>query len=640
MALFPLFHLYGQKIPKSSIRWAVCPACPLPANDSAYNRKMNIAYGYLTVPENRTTANGRTLKLAFSIIRSTRKGTTTPPLIILHGGPGGRILGSYNKTYDLLRQERDIVLIDQRGCGFSEPILAPEMNQEILEMFAKDLTPAAETEERTAIARQAREKLTASGADLTAFNSEATSADVDDLCHLLSYKTWDLWGSSYGTRIALTMMRDFPQNIRSVILESPLPPNVPYLQNITASFRRSLNLLFDKCAADPACKLAYPDLKKDFYTAIDSLDKRPMSIPMQDRSRFPDGKFVINSQDMLLGFHQALYGKPVYPVLPLLIEQLKNRNENAMRGFVESMSNGIYRLRYGTYYSLICADCMPSNHLKAFEDSSAGFWNGLSFYRDEFSICKIWNAAAPEARDSAAVSSNIPTLILSGELDPIATVSNGAVAKRTLPNAYQYVLENTGHFVSGEEKATSLIAKFLANPNTAPGADYLVKTDAIHFTTDVHLNGGISSLAVRLPLNKSNSLYTGWIALIVLGFLVLLVVACRGLIKKKVALPKVRQGKAFYWLVLLGGLVGCYFLISLGIAISRTASENYFLLGFGLPSHYSTVLLWPYLILGLLIIQLVLISVAGSRGDKRDRLLLMTLNLPFLLFLFHFGLFY
>src|SRR5882757_121247 len=132
LTLLSVSYGLGQGRPTSSFKWATYRDCPIPNADTAYLRKMNVVYGYLTVPENRLKDNGRTLRLSVSVIKSSEPTAALAPLVILHGGPGGRIVGSYSRVYDLLRKERDIVLIDQRGSGFSGPELAPEMNQAIL----------------------------------------------------------------------------------------------------------------------------------------------------------------------------------------------------------------------------------------------------------------------------------------------------------------------------------------------------------------------------------------------------------------------------------------------------------------------------------------------------------------------------
>lgn len=626
-------YSFAQGQSAATFRWTTCPDCPLPTVNATALQKAKLTFGYLTVPENRHKDNGRVLKLAVALIKATDPGPGQTPLIILHGGPGGRIVPNVSGPYALLRKDRDIIEIDQRGSGYSEPELSPEMNQEIADLFARDLSDSAEMEARIAMAASARAKLVAQGIDLSAYNSEEIAADIHDLCRLLGYKSFDLWGASYGTRIALTMMRDYPEGIRSVVLELPLPPNVKYFQRITTNFKRSLFKLFDECAADPSCRLAYPHLKGDFYAAIDSLDKRPIVIPMKDGGGYPDGKFVINSQDMLLGFQQALYGKAAYPIMPLLVEAVKDRNVNELRGFVESMSNGISRLRYGTYYSVICNECMPFNSLKAFEDSSAGFWNGLTFYKDEFGICKMWNPNMPDSLDSAAVVSNIPVLILSGDLDPIAPPANGEVAKRTLPHAWMYTFENTGHLVSTDDHAIQLIGKFLADPSREPDSVHFVKTGDIPFATNVHVHSGIISLAPRLRWNKSNMLYNYWMVLIVIALVLNLFFSVRELIV-------VRRERIYYWSAMLSAVFSILFIAGLVMAILRTASQNYFLLGFGLPQRYSGILIFPYLIFLLFIVQLGLLAGKGSNKARKKKVLLFLLDLPFVLFVCWFGLFY
>jgi pimeloyl-ACP methyl ester carboxylesterase len=631
-----------DKIPPS-FKWAGAAECPVPNVDTGYLRKANMVFGYLTVPENRAKNNGRSLRLAVAVIKARRPDSSAIPLVILHGGPGGRVVaGNVAWQFDMLRNDRDIVLVDQRGSGFSEPEFSPELNREIMELFAKDMSPAGEMEAREKMAARAREKLIEKGIDLSAYNSREIAADINDLCRLLGYKQWDLWGSSYGTRIALTMMRDFPEGIHSVVLESVLPPNVRYFEDVTANFRRSLNLLFDKCAADPSCSVAYPHLKADFTEAIDSLDKKPLVISMNDPVKYPNGQFIINSQDMLLGFQQALYGKAVYPVLPLLIEQVKNRNESALKSFVESMSNGILRLHYGLYYSVICSDCMPFNNIKAFEDSSAGFWQGLTFYKDEFGICRIWNTAPPNGIDSAAVTSNTPVLILEGELDPMAPPSNGEAAKRTLPNSFMYTFQNTGHLVSNDRKAVELIDKFLHDPAKAPDSAGFVATGPIGFATDVKLHSGIASLAPKLQITKANRLYTVWIVLMAVFLLTGIFFSARELAAKNRSPNLNGRDKWGYRLAIVNILLSFFFLIRLGIVISKTASEDFFLLGFGLPRAYSSVLYLPYLIIGLYIIQLLLLSgrIKNKLSAGRKQLLFFLFYIPFIGFIFYFNLFY
>ena len=632
---------FGQQKTVPSFRWATCPDCPLPEVAPARLKEVALVFGYLTVPENRARDNGRKLRLAVAVLKSRKPNPSLPPLVILHGGPGGHVVGRISWQYEELRQERDLVFIDQRGSGYSEPDFSPEMNQEIMNVLSANYSPAQEMQARTAIAAQAKAAVVKKGIDLSAYNSHAIAADVNDLCRLLGFKTWDLWGTSYGSRIALTMMRDFPEGIRSVVLESPIPPNARYFENMTVHFAQALNKLFDKCAADPACQQAYPDLRKQFYEAISSLDKNPLVLEMNDRSKFPDGKFVINAQDMLLGFQQALYGKEVYPILPLLIGQVKKRNKVVMQSFAQSMSDGMFRIDYGLYYSVICSECIPFNNVKKFEETSANFWDGISFYKDEFSICKTWYPAAPDSLEGVAVSSNIPTLILSGEMDPMASPAMAALTGQTLPNAYVYTFQNVGHFVTGERHAVDLLGKFLADPGRNPDDKRYVSSVKIPFVTDVHVHNGIVRMAPKLQLNANDLAYKVWIIILVVLLVTALVYLLRRLIRGKREQAGMFAERGLIVSGILSAGLSLVFIGGLGWAIYKTVQVNYFLLGFGLPAAYALILLLPYLIFGLLILQILLLLRSGNkRNTKNAPLYSLLMQVPFIVFILYFNLFY
>lgn len=634
-------HLLAQPTGASQFRWADCPDCPIPEFDTASLKREGIRFGYLTVPENRAKPNGRTLRIAVQVLKARNPRANASPLIILHGGPGGRGIGLFPWAYEGLREQSDVILVDQRGCGFSEPAMDFGMNEDILQMFAQNLTPEQETRKRTAIAAKALAEMNRKGINAGIFNSREIAADVHDLCTALRYKSWNLWGISYGTRVALTMMRDFPEGIRSVVLESPLPPNVYYFQNINTSFRAALAKLFAKCAEDPACRAAYPHLEEDFFAGINGLVKKPLAIAMDDNKRYPDGKFVINAQDMLLGFHQALYNKGIYSILPMLITGLKNRNEQVLRPFVESMANQIHNLNYNTYYSTVCSDCMPFNSVAVFDATTRDLGKGLTFYKDEFSICKIWNAGPFDEKDAFSVNSTIPVLVLSGEMDPIAPPLNAEVTVKTLPNAFLYTFLNTGHSVSSNDAAVKLIQNFLNNPAVPPAKQRLVQSGTIPFATDVHTINGIGMLAPKLQLNSQNGLYISWIVLILVIAIGTLYRGIREVVMKKRRLQLTAHSACVVVLISFISALTLFLMVKLGLSIARTAAENYYILGFGLPEKYALTLIISYVVVLLnVLLGLMLLM------EKNRRLMVMRfgtyllLQLPFCGFIFHFQLFY
>jgi hypothetical protein len=284
---------------------------------------------------------------------------------------------------------------------------------------------------------------------------------------------------------------------------------------------------------------------------------------------------------------------------------------------------------------------MPFNSIKIFENSSADLWNGLSFYKDEFGICDVWKPAFLNGTDSAAVSSNIPVLILSGELDPIAAAENGEIAKRTLPNAFLYNFQNTGHFVSYQPNAMKLVGKFLDNPTKEPDQVHFMKSVQIPFVNNVHVHSGVAALVPKLQLNSANTFYYVWIILVLVSFLVILFLILKEIVIRSRRDMLTRGTKFAYAAAALSAVLGICFFIAIGIIIFQTASENYYVLGFGLPEKYSAVLVLPYVIFCLLGFLMVISLLRKGRHILRDKYLLLGfLHIPFICFVLYFSLFY
>ena len=187
----------------------------------------NAECGFLIVPENRDDPESRTLRLAVAILKSRSAEPQPDPVIYLHGGPGGSAIADASGWLDHpLRDDRDFILLDQRVTGFSEPELCPELSKDDMTVMARDLSAEEATAERLALSLACRDELLSEGVDLASYNSDASSADLSDLRRVLGYDSWNVYGISYGTKLALTTMRNAPEGIRSVVLDSAYPPGV------------------------------------------------------------------------------------------------------------------------------------------------------------------------------------------------------------------------------------------------------------------------------------------------------------------------------------------------------------------------------------------------------------------------------
>ena len=251
---------------------------------------LNAECGYLTVPESRSASSGsfpgnRTLRIYVTIVKSLNENPPLDPIVFLYGGPGGNsggILKGFEEpeVQNLLLTQSDFIVFDHRGTGFSEPALfAPKVDAIWSEAFLKDFDADERAGRFVEAMLQARDRYVGEGINLAAINTPEIAADFNDLRLALGYKKLNLWGISYGTRLALAAMRDYPEGIRSVILDSTVPIQVSQYIEAIPNALHAFNLLFDSVAADPQANAAYPDLKAVFYDVFERLNKMPVLIP-------------------------------------------------------------------------------------------------------------------------------------------------------------------------------------------------------------------------------------------------------------------------------------------------------------------------------------------------------------------------
>lgn len=160
--------------------------------------------------------------------------------------------------------------------------------------------------------------LAAEGIDLKQYNTLTNAADLEDLRLALGYEQWNLLGSSYGTRLALTAMREYPQGIRSVVLDSTRPLQINESQT-PADAERAFQTLFRGCAADPTCNAAYPDLERVFYDLVEQLNTKPVTLPGIDPFTGRTYDVLINGDTMISTLFQAMYSTEIIPLLPRAI---------------------------------------------------------------------------------------------------------------------------------------------------------------------------------------------------------------------------------------------------------------------------------------------------------------------------------
>lgn len=425
--------------------------------------------GDLIVPENRADPGGRTIRLHVAVFKSAREHPAPDPVIHLVGGPGASLLDEAERYLRAggrhILAERDYILFNQRGSAYGQPELGCGEYEQFLWRIAEE-RPDQDEAERLAVeaARACRDEYVGQGIDLSAYNSAQSAADVDDLRRALGYEQVNLYGISYGSRLALTVMRDYPEHVRSVILDSVYPPQVDLYSSQAANAERALNVLLGNCAADPACSAAYPDLRQSFLDAVDVLDADPVTLPVFR----PDRQYIAQVDGRLFVemVYNLLYDVATLPTVPRWITVARDRDQLAIAREVNAALG--YANHWGAYLSVQCRDEVAFESRAGLEAAAAGVAAPLrSAYATGlmFELCEVWDVGQPPAVENEPVESDIPALLLAGEYDPITPPEWAHLAAETLPNGRVYEFRGVGHGVMrSNECALSIGLQFLEDP--------------------------------------------------------------------------------------------------------------------------------------------------------------------------------
>jgi pimeloyl-ACP methyl ester carboxylesterase len=459
-------------------------ACPFVLPEG-YTQGENVECGYLVVPEDRSRLPSRAVRLAVGIFHPKGGAATPDPVLYLSGGPGASVLELVRYQFEgffapiMEGARRDLIVFDQRGVGRSRPPLdCPNVDALALEMLDRDL------EERPASDQEMFDLMTEAYldcaadlrqvADLTMYNTAASAADVNDLCLALGYEQVNLWGGSYGTRLALGVMRDYPEVLRSVVLDSVYPPDVDLYVEAPSNFSRALNKLFEDCAANPVCSDAYPDLRMVFFDTVAHLNESPVTTTITN-TLTGQGYPSVTTGNTLLGFvFQVLYETEFKYLLPQFIYDVSQNDWtaiDAIRGALLAQASVSSR---GTMFSVQCHEEIAFSSLAEYESvlaqypELAGLYEYATLGKLTYRVCEGWGAGEADSIENEPVVSDVPTLLMAGEFDPVTPPAWARHAAETLVNGYFFEYPGVGHGASAEGCGREMMLAFLDSPTTVP----------------------------------------------------------------------------------------------------------------------------------------------------------------------------
>lgn len=414
--------------------------------------------GLLTVAENRANPDARRIDLNVAIIKSDVETPAQDAVVLLAGGPGQGAVDTFaSVARDLSRllPNRHIVMVDQRGTGESHPLRC-EFDAEA---FA-DITDFQSPE----MIQWLKDCHASLDADTRFYTTTIAIEDLESVRKALGIAQWNIYGGSYGTRKGLTYMKLYPESVRLAILDGVMPQQEAMAAAHEKNLRSTLHKIFQLCDQDAECSERFEDSEQQMWTLLQSLEQQPLELRLPNPSTGDYETFTFNRDYAVLGLRMFAYAPETMGMLPLLVSLANNNQpENlAQQAFMVTASL-TENLNNALELSIICAEDAP--FLPEAEITENSLF-GAEFTSMMKSRCEYWQSDVVDVSFKEPVVSDIPTLLLSGEYDPVTPPEFAEMAMETLSNAQHLVAKGQGHIVGSRGCMPKLLAAFIKNPET------------------------------------------------------------------------------------------------------------------------------------------------------------------------------
>ncbi|MCF6318581.1 MAG: alpha/beta hydrolase [Proteobacteria bacterium] len=414
--------------------------------------KVKAECGTLSVAENRSNPS-RMIDLNIAIIRSKSTKKLNDPVIMLAGGPGQSAVDTGPGIVHAFKQvlkKRDVVLVDQRGTGGSN-ILKCDFDEEIQQAILADPSLAPP---------EFKKCVQNLDADTRYYTTIESIKDLEEVRKALKIDKWNLLGVSYGSRKALTYMKLFPDSIRSVILDGIVPQQEALLQSHEKNIVNALRLQFAQCENQPACQEAFGDVEQQMWKLLNDINNSQPTIRLQNFTTGEYEEVTLTKEIISIAIRMFAYSPSSISLLPLMIAKANHGQPEVITSQADMISNTLDQSMSHVFFPIICAEDLPFiAQLPVNENNLLG-----DMIADLVAVCAVWPHGTVDASFKDPVVSDLPVLLLSGELDPVTPPSFAELAMQTLSNSQHLIAKGQGHNVFPAGCMPDIITDFIQDP--------------------------------------------------------------------------------------------------------------------------------------------------------------------------------
>lgn len=409
--------------------------------------------GTLAVPEDPTNPEGRQIELFVARIPALSGAPRPDPVLLISGGPGQATTDLYlalRGAFEPIRRDRDIILLDQRGTGRSAQLSCPSADAEDLETVAPDELLALITD-----------CLTALDGDPRFYTTSVAVGDLEQLRQALELPEWNIYGVSYGTRVAQHYLRRYSDYTRAAILDGIAPAELALGPAIATNAQSALEEILDRCAAEPLCAQRFPVLDERLATLSGRLVEQPLTVTMPDPLTGEAGTRTLSDRHLKTAIRMMSYSPLASALLPLIVSEAYDGNYAPLTAQAYMVIDELERsLSLPMHNSVVCTEDVPfydDAALLGLEDT----YLGDTIVDALMTMCSVWPVGVLDDDLKVPLVSSRPVLLLSGEADPVTPPSYGAQVLENLSNARHLVGPGQGHGLAPVGCVPRLMRRFL-----------------------------------------------------------------------------------------------------------------------------------------------------------------------------------
>ncbi|NZA24987.1 alpha/beta fold hydrolase [Luteimonas sp. SJ-92] len=417
--------------------------------------------GALEVPENRSAPEGRRIDLDIAVLTASgRGGAAEDPVFFLAGGPGQaatEVAPQIGHALREVRRQRDIVLVDQRGTGGSNPLDCRDADGATIEL---DGTELPDVESLVAFARRCAASLEGR-ADPRFYTTAEAVADLEAVREALGAERINLVGGSYGTRVAQQYAARHPERVRSIVIDGVAPNDLVIGGEFAHTFEDALRLQSQQCERLPACRERFvADMRAQLRTVMAQLEAAPVEVEYRDAATGESRRDTLTADTVTGLAFMFSYAPQTASLLPLVMDEADQGRYAPLMALTRMMGEQVGgQINRGMQWSVLCAE--DADRYRAADAEAEDTLLGPEVAELFFAPCAVWPHGGRGEAFSAPLRGELPVLLLSGELDPVTPPAYAERVLQALPNGRHLVLRGQGHGTLGLGCVPKLLAQFI-----------------------------------------------------------------------------------------------------------------------------------------------------------------------------------